>query len=103
MINEVMDKTIPSLEELFSSRGRVRILFILIKAGELNISEISRRAKLNYTTVAKHLEFLTQSGLLEEKHFGRIKIYRFKQETIFGRALKNLFELWDTFQSHSDI
>ena len=102
MINEVIERTTPSLEELFSSRGRVRILSILIRARELNISEISRRAKLNYTTVSKHLEFLTQFNLLEEKHFGRIKIYRFKQETVFGRALKNLFELWDTFQKTPD-
>ncbi|MEJ2126772.1 MAG: ArsR family transcriptional regulator [Candidatus Bathyarchaeota archaeon] len=44
-----------AIEDVFSSKGRVKILRILSEIGELNISEIARRAGLNYTTTNQHL------------------------------------------------
>ena len=85
-----------TFEEVFSSRGRSRIIAILAKVGELNVSEISRRARLNHSTVKEHLKFLKEVNLVEEKVFGRIRIYRFRSETVYGRAIKNLVELWDS-------
>ncbi|MGQ4914646.1 MAG: ArsR/SmtB family transcription factor [Candidatus Asgardarchaeia archaeon] len=84
------------LEEVLSSRGRIRILEILVKVGEINISELSRRTRLNHSSVIAHLQILKRADLVEEKIFGRIKIYRFKSETLRGRAIKSLIELWDT-------
>jgi len=54
-----------SIEAVFSSKGRVKILRILVEIGELNISEIARRAKLNYTTTNQHLQVLETSGICE--------------------------------------
>ncbi len=82
------------LEELFSSRGRVKVLKELADANELNISELCRRVGLNHNTTKSHLKALVESGLIEEKTFGRIKIYRFRIEDLRARSLKNFFELW---------
>ncbi|NIW13894.1 MAG: ArsR family transcriptional regulator, partial [Candidatus Thorarchaeota archaeon] len=54
-----------SIEEIFSSKGRVRILRILAEIGELNISEIARRAGLNYATTNQHLQVLENSELIK--------------------------------------
>ena len=62
-----------TIEEIFSSKGRVRIIKILSEAGELNISEIARRAELNYTTTNQHLNILKGADLIQEKKFGRIR------------------------------
>ena len=84
-----------SIEEVFSSRGRVKILKILVEIGELNISEIARRAGLNYTTTNQHLQFLEDSGLIRHKKFGRIRIFRFNEESSRAKMIKNLMNGWN--------
>lgn len=85
-----------AIEDLFSSRGRIKVLKELALSTELNISELCRRIGLNHTTTKSHLIVLIESGLVEEKAFGRIKIYRFCAEDLRARALKNLIDLWES-------
>ncbi|MGY5874194.1 MAG: winged helix-turn-helix domain-containing protein [Candidatus Thorarchaeota archaeon] len=85
-----------AIEDLFSSRGRIKVLKELALSTELNISELCRRIGLNHTTTKSHLIVLIESGLVEEKTFGRIKIYRFCAEDLRARALKNLLDLWES-------
>jgi DNA-binding transcriptional ArsR family regulator len=85
-----------SIEEIFSSRGRIKILKELATSNELNISELCRRVSLNHSSTKSHLEVLIASGLVEEKMFGRIKIYRYRIEDHRARALRNLFGLWQS-------
>jgi DNA-binding transcriptional ArsR family regulator len=86
-----------TLEDVFSSRGRVRILKLLAEFGELNISAISRRINLNHSAVKDHLKFLTEVGLIREKRFGRIIIYQFKESDILANSLKQLFKIWGEY------
>ena len=82
------------VEDILSSRGRVRILRILAEIGELNISEIARRAGLNYATTNRHLEALEGEGLVRHKRFGRIRIFRLDEGNPRVRLVKSLFESW---------
>jgi DNA-binding transcriptional ArsR family regulator len=84
-----------TIEEVFSSKGRVRILRILSEIGELNISEIARRAGLNYTTTNDHLQKLEGANLITHKSFGRIRIYRFNEGDGRAQAIKGLMTLWE--------
>jgi DNA-binding transcriptional ArsR family regulator len=63
-------------EDLLGSRGRIRTLQVLAESGELNISEVSRRTGLNYTSVERHLAKLTKMGLAKEKRYGKIRIFQ---------------------------
>lgn len=85
-----------SIEDIFSSKGRVRILRILVEIEELNISEIARRAGLNYATTNQHLQALENAGLVRHKRFGRIRIFRFNEEDSRGKLIKKLIENWET-------
>jgi DNA-binding transcriptional ArsR family regulator len=85
-----------AIEDIFSSRGRIKILKELADSSELNISELCRRVDLNHSSTKSHLEVLLRSGLIEEKKFGRIKIYRYKIEDLRARSLKSLFNLWES-------
>jgi DNA-binding transcriptional ArsR family regulator len=80
---------------VLSSKGRVRILRILADIGELNISEIARRAGLNYATTNQHLKVLEDYQLVKHKKFGRIRIFRYNEENPRARMIKQLMELWD--------
>ncbi|MCF2137272.1 MAG: winged helix-turn-helix domain-containing protein [Candidatus Thorarchaeota archaeon] len=85
-----------SIEDMLSSRGRIKILKELAFSEELNISEICRRVGLNHSTTKSHLSVLVQSGLVEEKIFGRIKIYRYKIEDLRARSFRALLDLWES-------
>jgi DNA-binding transcriptional ArsR family regulator len=82
------------IEDVLSSRGRILILKTLAEMEELNISAIARVANLNHSTTTQHLSFLAKAGLVQEKKFGRIKIFRYKIENVKARSLKRLFEIW---------
>lgn len=85
-----------SIEDIFSSKGRVRILRILVEIEELNISEIARRAGLNYATTNQHLQALENAGLIRHKRFGRIRIFRFNEVDSRAKIIKKLIENWRT-------
>ncbi len=82
-------------EDIFSSKGRTKIIKILACEEELNISKIVQITHLNHKTVESHLKVLISAGLIQEKHFGRIRIFRFKIENILASSLKKMIEFWD--------
>jgi predicted transcriptional regulator len=84
-----------SIEDVFSSKGRVKILRILSEIGELNISEIARRAGLNYATTNQHLQVLENYELVRHKTFGRIRIFRYNEENPRARMIRQLMEFWE--------
>ncbi len=90
-----------SIEEVFSSKGRVRILRILTEIGELNISEIARRAGLNYATTNQHLQLLENFELIKHKKFGRIRIFRFNEASPRATMIKHLINSWTANKSRS--
>lgn len=83
------------IEDVFSSKGRVRLLRILAEIGELNISEIARRAGLNYATTLSHLQVLENVGLVGHKKFGRIQIYYFNDNDPKAETIRKMMEQWN--------
>ena len=75
-------------EEILGSKGRIRVLEVLTESGELNISEVSRRTGLNYTSVERHLMKLKEMGLLNEKRYGKIRIFEIKNRYTQGKNLR---------------
>jgi len=66
----------------------------MLETGELNISEITRRSGLSHSAAARHLEFLTRSGILTEKRFNRIRIFRVDQASPLAGALMRFYSDW---------
>jgi len=83
------------IEDLLGSKARIKILKMLAKNNELNISLIITKTNLNHKNVLKHLNFLKSLNFVQEKKFGRIKIYRYKNENIRARYLKKFIEFWE--------
>lgn len=77
-----MSRSRTPVEELLGSRGRIRTLQVLVESGELNISEVSRRTGLNYTSVERHLSKLAKMGLVKEKRYGKIRIFQAMFQTL---------------------
>jgi len=83
-----------NVEDVFCSRLRIEILKILFNVGELNVSEIARRLRINYVSASKHLKILEDEGILQRKMFGRIRLYRVNEQSPKAKALQNLIDVW---------
>jgi len=88
------------IEDVFSSKLRVKILKILVQMRELNVSEIARRLGVNYNTTSRHLKVLEDEGILQHKVFGRIRLYRLNEHSSKARAVQNLMEVWEHANKH---
>jgi DNA-binding transcriptional ArsR family regulator len=82
------------LEEVFSSKPRMKILKVIYQLGQLNVSDIARKIKMNYTATAAHLKILLNEGVLEERVYGRVHMYRFS-ESQKAKAVAALIEAWE--------
>jgi len=79
-----------SLEELLSSKGRVRILRILLEEGQVNVTRLVRVTGLHHRLVVKHLEELKRMGLVEERRYGRLRVYEVNFKDPRVSALREL-------------
>ena len=84
-----------SLEDVFCSKLRIRILKILMQLGQLNVSDIARRLNLNYATTNQHLRLLESEGVLQQRVYGRIRMYKFNEGSPKAKAVQNLIETWE--------
>ena len=82
------------IEEVFSSKGPMRILRVLTEIAELHVSEIARRTGLNYSTTNQHLRVLESLGLVRHKKYGRVRFFRFDEANPGARMVKELIEAW---------
>jgi DNA-binding transcriptional ArsR family regulator len=88
-------ESIMQIEEVFSSKPRMKILKFIARLGALNVSDIARRINLNYTTTNQHLKLLEDEGILQQKVYGRIRMYRFNESSPKAKAVQNLIETWE--------
>jgi DNA-binding transcriptional ArsR family regulator len=83
------------IEEVFSSKPRMKILKLIARLGALNISDVARRINLNYTATNRHLKLLEAEGILQQKVYGRIRMFRFNDVSPKAKAVQNLIETWE--------
>lgn len=82
------------IEEVFSSKPRMKILKLIYTLGQLNISDIARRIKMNYSATAEHLRLLKSEEILAEREYGRIHMYRFG-DSEKAKAVAAMIEAWE--------
>jgi len=78
------------LEELFGSKGRIKILKIILNEEEVNITRLVKLSGLHYNLVKKHVEYLSSLGIVKVKNIGRIKIVEANFEDPKVVALRDL-------------
>ena len=83
------------IEQVFSSKPRMKILKLIAQLGELNVSDIARRIGVNFSTTSQHLRVLEAEGVLQERTYGRIRMYRFNQASPKAKAVLALIEAWE--------
>ena len=80
--------------EILDSVGKVRILYLLAVEGETNITAISRITNLNHARTVLLLNQLLKLKLVQEKIFGRIKIFSINPKSEAGKRFSLFFNTW---------
>lgn len=88
-------------EDIFSSKPRMKILKLLARLGTLNVSEIAKRIGLNYSATNEHLRLLEAEGILTQRSYGRIRMYRFNEASPKAKAVQALIETWEQPNNNS--
>lgn len=91
------------IEDIFSCYGRTKIVKIMLENGELTLSEIMRRSNLSYSSAIKHLNFLVNTGLIAEKRFNRIRIFRVDYSSPLINVLNRFISEWGTLSIETPI
>ena len=58
------------MEDIFGSKGKVRILMAIAQDGEINITALVRRVGMDHTSVDGHWKTLGDADLNCEKRYG---------------------------------
>ncbi len=85
----------PKLEKVLSSSGRIRILSLLSRVEELHLTEIAKRTEQSYSATERHLKDLARASLVEERDFGRVRIFKLKVDNPRARMLRDLIIQWN--------
>ncbi len=83
------------VEDIFSSKPRMKILKLIARLGELNVSDIARRIGLNFSATSLHLKILEDECILTQRTYGRIRMYRFNQTSAKAKVVQELIEVWE--------
>lgn len=83
------------IEEVFSSKTRIKILKLLLQQGQRNTSDIARRVNINFAAADKHLRLLESEGILKLYTYGkRFRLYSFNETSEKAKAVQNLIHVW---------
>jgi len=86
------------VEKLFSSSGRLKVMDVILESNELNISEITRRSGISHSSVSAHLDALVKAGLLTEKRFNRIRIFKVNRSNPYAQILQRFISDWKSLE-----
>jgi DNA-binding transcriptional ArsR family regulator len=86
------------VEDVLGSRGRVRLLSLLVIHAELNITMLARMASLQHSSTERHLNALSSLKIVSEKRYGRIRIFSLNPKSPHVSAIRRLFTEWSSRQ-----
>jgi len=74
---------------------------VMMESNELNISEVARRSGISHSSVEIHLGVLVEQGLLTEKRFNRIRIFKVNHSNPYTNAVGRFLSEWRAISSGS--
>ena len=86
---------IPPLDRVLSSSGRIRILTLLSEVGELHLTEIAKRTEQSYSATKRHLDDLSKAEIVEERDYGRVRVFKLNQGNDRAKLLQELILKWN--------
>lgn len=84
------------LDEVIASKGKLKILKVLFRENQVNITRLVRETGLHHKLVSKHVEELKKLGIVGEKRYGRLRIVYIDYRDPRVPALREILKTLDT-------
>ena len=81
-----------------SNETRLRILYVLHRAGELCVCDLADIFEITQPSVSRHLKILREKALVEARRDAQTIYYSVCTDNAFARMLVEFFEQGDTAQ-----
>jgi DNA-binding transcriptional ArsR family regulator len=85
----------PPLDKILSSSGRIRILALLCEVEQLHLTEIAKRTVQSYRATERHLDDLRLAGIVEERDYGRVRVFKLNLSNDHTKLLHELILKWN--------
>jgi len=69
-----------NIARILGSKGKIKIIYVLAKNGQLNITRIVKDTGLHHRLVEQHLAELKSIGLVEEQRIGRLRLFNLRYD-----------------------
>ncbi len=86
---------IPPLDRVLSSSGRIRILTLLSEVEQMHLTEIAKRTEQSYSAAERHLDDLSKTGIVEERDYGRVRVFKLNLSNERAKLLQELILKWN--------
>ena len=93
----------PPLDKILSSSGRIRILTLLSDVEQLHLTEIAKRTDQSYSATERHLDDLSKAGIVEERDYGRVRVFKLNLTNVRAKLLQELIVKWNYNQEVSPV
>jgi len=93
----------PPLYKILSSSGRIRILTLLSEVEQLHLTEIAKRTDQSYSATERHLDDLSKAGIVEERDYGRVRVFKLNLTNDRAKLLQELIVKWNYNQEVSPV
>jgi DNA-binding transcriptional ArsR family regulator len=91
----LVEQKSPPLDRILSSSGRIRILTLLAEVDQLHLTEIAKRTDQSYSATERHLGDLLQAGIVEERDYGRVRVFKLNLASDRAKLLQELILKWN--------
>ena len=68
---------------------------ILLGKGQLNTTELAQEAGSNYVNTLKRLKKLQDEGILEQRLYGKTRLFRFNEHSPKANAIIDVLQVWE--------
>jgi predicted transcriptional regulator len=82
-----------TIEELLSSRGRIKILNVLSIGHRMSIPEIIKKTNISYNSIRHHLNILMKMNIVRKEIIYKEEKYKFIINPK-NKSIKILFDTW---------
>ncbi|MEZ6057017.1 MAG: metalloregulator ArsR/SmtB family transcription factor [Planctomycetaceae bacterium] len=89
-ISEKLEKNLVEVFKLLADETRLKVLFMLIREGELHVSALCDRLSQSQPAVSHHLALLRVAGLIQARRDGKHNFYSVRNER-FHALMSELF------------
>lgn len=89
-ISAKLEKNLVEVFKLLADETRLKVLFMLIREGELHVSALCDRLSQSQPAVSHHLALLRVAGLIQARRDGKHNFYSVKNER-FHELMGELF------------